>query len=112
LKVSDENSRIRIPDPDPLVRGLDPGIRIRIHPKISWICNTPLLTVGRPCIFALNGAKDRGRITINNVLIRYHGFVEKDPSRLMTVFFSNTALFIMKNSSHMYIDGTFKVSSC
>jgi hypothetical protein len=24
LKVNDENSRIRIPDPDPLVRGMDP----------------------------------------------------------------------------------------
>jgi hypothetical protein len=42
LKVNDENSRIRDPntdpDPDPLVRGMDP--RIRIHPKISWIRNT------------------------------------------------------------------------
>ena len=40
LKVNDENSRIRIqdPDPDPLVRGMNP--RIRIHPKMSWIRNT------------------------------------------------------------------------
>jgi hypothetical protein len=40
LKVNDENSRIRIqdPDPDPLVRGMDP--RIRIHTKMSWIRNT------------------------------------------------------------------------
>jgi hypothetical protein len=44
LKVNDENSRIRIqdpvpdPNPDPLVRGKDP--RIRIHPKMSWIRNT------------------------------------------------------------------------
>jgi hypothetical protein len=38
LKVSDENRRIRIQDPDPLVRGMDP--RIRIHPKMSWIRNT------------------------------------------------------------------------
>ncbi len=30
LKVNDENS----------VRGMDPRIRIRIHPKISWIRNT------------------------------------------------------------------------
>jgi hypothetical protein len=32
LKVNDENSRIRIQysDPDPLVRGMDPRIRIRI----------------------------------------------------------------------------------
>ncbi len=32
LKVNDEISRIRIkdPDPDPLVRGMDPRIRIRI----------------------------------------------------------------------------------
>jgi hypothetical protein len=40
LKVNDEKSRIRIqdPDPDPLVRGMDP--RIRIHSKMSWIRNT------------------------------------------------------------------------
>jgi hypothetical protein len=31
-----------IPDPDPLVRGMDPRIRIqiRIHTKMSWIRNT------------------------------------------------------------------------
>ncbi len=42
LKFNDENSWIRIqdPDPDPLVRGMDPRIRIRIHPKMSWIRNT------------------------------------------------------------------------
>jgi hypothetical protein len=50
LKVTDENSRIRIQDPDPnpdpnpdrdpLVKGMDPRIRIRIHPKMSWIRNT------------------------------------------------------------------------
>ncbi len=28
------------PNPDPLVRGLDPRIRIRIHAKLSWIRNT------------------------------------------------------------------------
>ena len=39
LKVNDENSR-KDPDPDPLVRGMDLRIRIRIHPKISWIRNT------------------------------------------------------------------------
>ncbi len=35
-----QNSRMRIqdPDPDPLVRGIDP--RIRIHTKMSWIRNT------------------------------------------------------------------------
>ena len=42
LKVNDELSRIRIPDPSPdpdsLVRGMDP--RIRINPKMSWIRNT------------------------------------------------------------------------
>jgi hypothetical protein len=42
FKVNDENSRIRIQDPDPVVRGLDPRIRIRIriHIKMSWIRNT------------------------------------------------------------------------
>ncbi len=50
LKFNDENSRIRIqdpnpdPNPDPLVRGMDPRIRIRIHPKMSWIRNTALKT--------------------------------------------------------------------
>ncbi len=45
LKVNDENSRIRIqdPDPDPLVRSMDPRIRIRIHPKMSWIRNTAFI---------------------------------------------------------------------
>ena len=33
-------------DPDPLVRGIDPRIRIRIHPKMSWIRNTALRQVG------------------------------------------------------------------
>ncbi len=36
--------RIRIqnpkPNPDPLVRGMDPRIWIRIHPKMSWIRNS------------------------------------------------------------------------
>ncbi len=29
-------------DPDPLVRGMDPRIRIRIHTKMSWVRNTVL----------------------------------------------------------------------
>ncbi len=37
MKVNDENPH---PDPDPLVRGIDPRIRIRIHTKMSWIHNT------------------------------------------------------------------------
>jgi hypothetical protein len=40
LMGNDENSRIRIQDPDPLVRSMDPRIRIRINPKMSWIRNT------------------------------------------------------------------------
>jgi hypothetical protein len=42
LKLNNENSRIRIQDldPDPLVIGMDPRIRIRIHTKMSWIRNT------------------------------------------------------------------------
>jgi hypothetical protein len=40
LKVNDEKGRIRIQDPDPLVRGMDPRIRIRINSKMSWIRNT------------------------------------------------------------------------
>jgi hypothetical protein len=46
LEVNDENSRIRIqdpdPNPDPFVRSMDQRIRIRIHPKMSWIRNTAL----------------------------------------------------------------------
>jgi hypothetical protein len=30
---------IEDPDPDPLVKGMDPRIRIRIHTKMSWIRN-------------------------------------------------------------------------
>jgi hypothetical protein len=40
LKVTDEKSRIRSPEPDPLVRGKDPRIRIRISTKMSRIHNT------------------------------------------------------------------------
>jgi hypothetical protein len=46
LKVSDENNRIRVRIQiqiriRPLVRGMDPRIRTRIHTKImSWIRNT------------------------------------------------------------------------
>ncbi len=44
LNVKDENIRIRIQDPDPdaLVRGMDPRILIRIHQKMSWFGNTVL----------------------------------------------------------------------
>jgi hypothetical protein len=46
LKVNDEKRRIRIQDPDldpdPLVRSMDP--RIRIYPKMSWIRNTAGIT--------------------------------------------------------------------
>jgi hypothetical protein len=49
LKVNDENSRMRIPDPDPLVRSMDPRIRIRIHPKMSWIRN-PTVRKVRPVL--------------------------------------------------------------
>ncbi len=38
LKITDENSRIRIHYP--LARGMDSRIRIRIRAKISWIRNT------------------------------------------------------------------------
>jgi hypothetical protein len=40
LRVNDESNRIRIQDPDPLVRGMDPRIQIRIHTKMSWIRST------------------------------------------------------------------------
>ncbi len=44
LKINDENTRIRIqdldPDPGPLVKGMDP--RIRIHAKMSSIRNTDI----------------------------------------------------------------------
>jgi hypothetical protein len=42
LKVDDENSRVRIQDPDPLVRGMDS--RIQIHTKMSWIRNTAFIS--------------------------------------------------------------------
>ncbi len=44
LNVKFENIRIRIqnPDPDASVRGMDPRILIRIHPKMSWFRNTVL----------------------------------------------------------------------
>jgi hypothetical protein len=60
LKVNNENSRIRIQDPDPFVRGMDPRIRIRIHTKMSWIRNTAYNC--RLCIAVLN-------FVLNSVLI-------------------------------------------
>ena len=58
MKVNDEKSRIRIqgPDPDPLVRGMDQRIRIRIHPKMSWIRNTGI-RIGKYAMekFGING---------------------------------------------------------
>jgi hypothetical protein len=35
------------PDPDTLVRGMDPRIQIRIHTKMSWIRNTCLKSLGQ-----------------------------------------------------------------
>jgi hypothetical protein len=47
-KIAGSGSRIRMriqdPDPDSFVRGMDPRIRIRIHPKMSWIRNTAMNT--------------------------------------------------------------------
>jgi hypothetical protein len=42
LKVNDEKWQDSDPNPDldPLVRGMDPRIRIRIHTKMSWVRNT------------------------------------------------------------------------
>ncbi len=34
------NAVIFDPDPDPLVRGMDPQIQIQIHTKMPWIRNT------------------------------------------------------------------------
>ncbi len=39
-KVISRKNCVQDPDPDPLVRSMDPRIRIRIHPKMSWIRNT------------------------------------------------------------------------
>jgi hypothetical protein len=56
LKVNDENSRIRIQDPDPnsdpLARTMDP--RIRIHTKMSWIRNTDFLYQERTALTTRN----------------------------------------------------------
>jgi hypothetical protein len=40
LEVNDENDEMT----DSLVRSMDPRIRIRIHPKMSWIRNTGVNT--------------------------------------------------------------------
>jgi hypothetical protein len=37
MKIEGSNTD---PNPDPLVRGMDPRIRIWIHTKMSWIRNT------------------------------------------------------------------------
>jgi hypothetical protein len=70
LKVNDDNSRIRIqnPDPNPLVRGMDPRIRIRIHPKMSWIRNTDYSTHELMKICSMPNKKGEGLRTIIYVL--------------------------------------------
>ncbi len=69
LKVNDENSRIRIQDPDsdPLVRGMDPRNRIRIQPKMSWIRNT---AHNRRSSFAVNWVSQA-------FIVQKPGFVKK-----------------------------------
>ncbi len=49
LRLIDENNRIRIQDP--LVRGMDPRIRIRIHTKMLWIRNTAKYFVSSPDLY-------------------------------------------------------------
>jgi hypothetical protein len=82
LKVNDENSRIRIqdPDPDPLVRSMDPRIRIRIHPKMSWIRNTAIWHrtknwLRSQCLAATwDTIHKNDRFFTNNIL--YQSFIE------------------------------------
>ncbi len=38
IRIHQINMFLGLPDPDPLVRGMDP--RIQIHTKMSWIRNT------------------------------------------------------------------------
>ncbi len=63
MKVNDENSMIRDPNPVPLVRGMDPRIRIRIHTKMSWIRNIALdisvfcITAARVLYISLSSEK-------------------------------------------------------
>jgi len=46
----------------------------------------------------------------NLVLIpRFCGWVDKEKSAIVAVFFSNDALFLMKRSTDIFVDGTFKV---
>jgi hypothetical protein len=62
LKVYDEKSRIRIQDPDldTFLRSMDPRIRIRIHPKMSWIRNTVYFVpvLGIRDILVISGSLD------------------------------------------------------
>ncbi len=74
LQVNDEKCRIRIQDPDPdpnqdpLVRGMDPriGIRIRIHSKMSWIRNTKDPRIGTSILLQTNGQTDPLNIKITH----------------------------------------------
>jgi hypothetical protein len=68
LKVNDENKRSGSADPDPLVRGMDARIRIRIHTKMSWIRSRSFISK----ISALN-FKQIPRVDLNLVSGIEHG---------------------------------------
>ncbi len=86
LKVNDENSRIGIQDPDPLVRGMDPRIRIRIHPKMSWIRNTALIRLKNRTVapfYSLISGWDPENTTVGSEVqqMKYSGIAKKRQRR-------------------------------
>jgi hypothetical protein len=96
LKINDKNSRIRIQDPDPdqnpLVRGMDPRIRIRIHTKMSWIRNTGGNRTAPTCVVGGVGAAVVGRLghhvrevdSLAEHVARHRGFGGRNPQTLQT----------------------------
>ncbi len=93
MKVNDENSRIRIQDPDPnldpSVRGMDPRIRILIHPKMSWIRNTGLNILRKKNIFSLPPVSLTPVVSLEvslEVLMTFEMFAKKFEMALMILF--------------------------
>jgi hypothetical protein len=76
------------PDQDPLVRGMDPQIRIRIHDKISWIGNTA--SNKKKCAF---NNKQR-RAAVSHLIERLGELVAQSADRRLMLGRNQIQLFI------------------
>ncbi len=74
LGLPDPDPLVRGMDPDtdqdPLVRGMDPRIRIRIHTKMSWIRNTAVnCTVYSVPVQYISEAAKKGQVLLSFIFL-------------------------------------------